>query len=136
MIYKFGKNQLRVYYEKIVEFLEKSLSQWHLLVQSQQWKHRTMSKISSNLKIKAPEWLIHCSGVFIISFKQVNASWDTKTAPKIFIFYNVIMQSYYNVSYNRAEKIRHTVVSCTYRVPEVVLRRMKYRVPKIFMSSL
>ena len=45
------------------------------------------------------------------------------------------MQSYYNVSYNRAGKIRHTVVSCTYRVPEVVLRRMKYRVPKIFISS-
>ena len=35
----------------------------------------------------------------------------------------------------RAGKIRRTVVSCAYRVPEVVLRRTKYRVPKIFISS-
>ena len=37
--------------------------------------------------------------------------------------------------HRRARKIRCTVVSCAYRVPEVVSRRMKYCVPKIFISS-
>ena len=36
---------------------------------------------------------------------------------------------------SRAGKIICTVVSCTYRVPEVVLRRMKCSVPSIFISS-
>ena len=35
----------------------------------------------------------------------------------------------------RAGKIRCTVVPCAYCVPEVVSRRMKYCVPKIFISS-
>ena len=36
----------------------------------------------------------------------------------------------------RAGKIWHTLVSCTYRVPEAASRRTKCRVPKIFISLL
>ena len=36
----------------------------------------------------------------------------------------------------RTGKIRHTLLSYTYRVPEAASRRTKYRVPKIFLSLL
>ena len=35
----------------------------------------------------------------------------------------------------REGKIRCTLVSCAYRVPEVASRRTKYGFPKIFISS-
>ena len=40
------------------------------------------------------------------------------------------------IKYIRAGKIRRTLVSCAYRVPEVVSRRTKYRVSKLFIYSL
>ena len=48
---------------------------------------------------------------------------------------NELFQTVFSNEPDRAGKIRHTVVSCAYRVPEVVLRRTKYRVPKVFISS-
>ena len=40
------------------------------------------------------------------------------------------------IKYIRAGKIRRTLVSSAYRVPEVASRRTKYRVSKLFIYSL
>ena len=69
-------------------------------------------------------------------FRKTNFSYPLERKSMCAYYVRSYARVYIRTYYvGRAGKIRRTVVQCTYRVPEVVSRRTKYHVPKIFISS-